>query len=99
MVSEGWRDPFNKTRELTMPAFGDQLSTEQIREVVTYLKTLWPSEQRQFQWEETLVRGAFPPQQPASLDQPDGATNANARQEHEIGSAASRERGGQYACI
>src|SRR3546814_2426064 len=39
MVSEGWRDPFNKTRELTMPAFGDQLSPEQIREVVTYLKT------------------------------------------------------------
>src|SRR3546814_2343259 len=70
MVSEGWRDPFNKTRELTMPAFGDQLSPEQIREVVTYLKTLWTSEQRQFQWEETLVRGAFPPQQPASLDQP-----------------------------
>src|SRR3546814_10044779 len=52
MVSEGWRDPFNKTRELTMPAFGDQLSPEQIREVVTYLKTLWTSEQRQFQWEE-----------------------------------------------
>src|SRR3546814_19142571 len=79
MVSEGWRDPFNKTRELTMPAFGDQLSPEQIREVVTYLKTLWTSEQRQFQWEETLVRGAFPPQQPASLDHPDDGPNADGR--------------------
>ena len=80
MVSEGWRDPFNKTRQLTMPAFGDQLSPEQIREVITYLKTLWTLEQRQFQWEETLVRGAFPPQQPASLRQPDGGTDHDGRQ-------------------
>lgn len=72
MVRDGWRDPFNKTRRLTMPAFGDQLSPEQIREVITYLKTMWTPEQRQFQREETLVRGAFPPQKPASLRQPDG---------------------------
>lgn len=62
MVSEGWRDPFNKTDRLTMPPFRDVLSPEQIRDVITYLKTLWTPEQRQFQWEETLVRGAFPPQ-------------------------------------
>ena len=61
MVREGWRDPFNKTRHLTMPAFAQPLSEEQTRQVITYLKTLWTPEQRQFQWEETLVRGAFPP--------------------------------------
>jgi mono/diheme cytochrome c family protein len=62
MVSEGWRDPFNKTQRLTMPPFREQLSPQEIRDVVTYLKTLWTQEQRQFQWEETQVRGAFPPQ-------------------------------------
>lgn len=53
MVSKGWRDPFNKTKRLTMPAFGDVLSPEQTRDVITYLKTLWTPEQRQFQAEET----------------------------------------------
>lgn len=72
MVSEGWRDPFNKTRRLTMPAFEDQLSPEQIRDVITYLKTLWTPEQRQFQWTETLVRGAFPKLSDAPPTQPDG---------------------------
>jgi mono/diheme cytochrome c family protein len=62
MVSEGWRDPFNKTQRLTMPGFASQLAPQEIREVIIYLKTLWTPEQRQFQWEETLVRGAFPPQ-------------------------------------
>jgi mono/diheme cytochrome c family protein len=60
MVSEGWRDPFNKTRRLTMPAFGDQLSPQQICDLTIYLKTLWTPEQREFQWEETRVRGRFP---------------------------------------
>lgn len=62
MVSEGWRDPFNKTPRQTMPGFASQLSPQDIRDVVIYLKTLWTPEQRQFQWEETLVRGTFPPQ-------------------------------------
>jgi mono/diheme cytochrome c family protein len=53
MVSKGWRDPFNKTKRLTMPAFGDVLSAEQIRAVITYLKTLWTPEQRSFQSEES----------------------------------------------
>src|SRR5258705_9623841 len=53
MVDKGWRDPFNKTKRLTMPAFGDVLSPEQIRAVITYLKTLWTAEQRQFQLEES----------------------------------------------
>lgn len=53
MVNKGWRDPFNKTKRLTMPAFGEEMSPEQIRAVITYLKTLWTSEQRQFQLEES----------------------------------------------
>ncbi len=53
MVSKGRRDPFNKTKRLTMPAFGDVLSAEQIRAVITYLKTLWTPEQRGFQVEES----------------------------------------------
>ncbi|MEQ9641408.1 MAG: cytochrome c [Alphaproteobacteria bacterium] len=61
MVREGWRDPFNKTQHLSMPAFAQQLSEEQTRQVIIYLKTLWTPEQRQFQWQETLARGAFPP--------------------------------------
>lgn len=70
MVSEGWRDPFNKTQRLTMPPFRDVLSPEQIRDVITYLKTLWTPEQKQFQWEETLVRGAFPPRARAGSHHP-----------------------------
>ena len=53
MVSKGWRDPFNKTKRLTMPAFAETLSAEQIRAVVIYLKTLWTPEQRDFQSEES----------------------------------------------
>jgi mono/diheme cytochrome c family protein len=53
MVSKGWRDPFNKTKRLTMPAFSEALSPEQIRAVILYLKTLWMSEQRDFQSEES----------------------------------------------
>jgi mono/diheme cytochrome c family protein len=53
MVSKGWRDPFNKTKRLTMPAFGDVLSQQEIVEVITYLKTLWTPEQRQFQLKES----------------------------------------------
>ncbi len=53
MVSKGWRDPFNKTKRLTMPAFADTLSPAQIHAVISYLKTLWTPEQRQFQSEES----------------------------------------------
>jgi mono/diheme cytochrome c family protein len=61
MVHDGWRDPFNKTKRLTMPPFKNILSPEEIRAVITYLKTLWTPEQRQFQQEETQARGGFPP--------------------------------------
>ncbi len=61
MVRDGWRDPFNKTDRLTMPPFGEVLSPEEIRAVITYLKTWWTPEQRQFQWEESQ-RDPFPPE-------------------------------------
>lgn len=53
MVSKGWRDPFNKTKHLTMPAFGTEMPPEQIHAVIGYLKTLWTADQRQFQSEES----------------------------------------------
>ena len=53
MVSKGWRDPFNKSKRLTMPAVGGEMSPAQICAVIGYLKTLWTPEQRQFQSEET----------------------------------------------
>ena len=53
IVAEGWRDPFNKTSRLTMPAFGQTLSPAETREVIDYLKTLWTPQQRAFQREES----------------------------------------------
>ena len=61
IVSEGWRDPFNRTERLTMPAFGSVLSPRQIGAVATYLKTLWTSEQRAFQLKESQDE-PFPPE-------------------------------------
>ena len=52
-VSKGWRDPFNKSKRLTMPAFDAEISPEQIRAVIGYLKTLWTPEQRRFQLQES----------------------------------------------
>lgn len=49
MIAKGWRDPFNRSAGLTMPAFEAQLMPEQIDAVVAYLKTLWTPEQQQFQ--------------------------------------------------
>jgi len=53
IVMRGWRDPFNKTERLTMPGFAGILSPEEVRAVITYLKTLWTPEQRRFQREES----------------------------------------------
>jgi mono/diheme cytochrome c family protein len=47
------RDPFNKTKRLTMPPFDGVLSPEQIRAVISYFKTLWTPDQRAFQAEES----------------------------------------------
>lgn len=49
MIQDGWRDPFNKTSRLTMPAFREVLSPEEIRVVIAYLKSFWTSEQIEFQ--------------------------------------------------
>lgn len=61
MIKDGWRDPFNKTRRLTMPAFGQTLSPQQITAVIEYLKTLWTPEQRRFQRDES-TRTPYPPE-------------------------------------
>ena len=63
VVQQGWRDAFNKTERLTMPAFNGQLSRGETIAVITYLKTLWTPVQRRFQWEESR-RQPFPPQAP-----------------------------------
>jgi len=61
VVEKGWRDPFNRTERLTMPAFGGILSPPEIGAVIDYLKTMWTPEQREFQREES--RGnPFPPE-------------------------------------
>jgi len=63
IIQQGWRDPFNKTERLTMPAFNGQLSRAETIAVVAYLKTLWTPKQRKFQTEES--RGhPFPPEAP-----------------------------------
>ena len=61
IVRDGWRDPFNKTNRLTMPGFGDKLSTKEIRAVIEYLKTLWTPEQRRFQRDESR-KAPYPPE-------------------------------------
>lgn len=53
IVTQGWRDPFNRTERLTMPAFGGVLSVREIRAVIAYLETMWTDQQRRFQWEES----------------------------------------------
>lgn len=59
MIRNGWRDPFNKTPELTMPPFKDRLSDEEIEAVIIYLKSLWSVEHRRWQLRETQ-REAIP---------------------------------------
>ena len=61
IVKSGWRDPFNKTRRPTMPAFGRTLSAREMRDVVEYLKTMWTPEQKAFQKEESR-QAPFPPE-------------------------------------
>ncbi|TBR72420.1 MAG: cytochrome c [Burkholderiaceae bacterium] len=61
IVKSGWRDPFNKTRRLTMPAFGQTLSPKDIHDVLEYLKTMWTPEQRSFQLQESQ-QAPYPPE-------------------------------------
>ena len=53
IIQNGMRDPFNKTPELTMPAFGDTLTDQEIRAVIAYLKSLWSEEHRRYQLQES----------------------------------------------
>jgi len=53
MIAEGWRHPFNKSDRLTMPAFGESLTDQEIGAVIEYLKTLWTDEQREYQATES----------------------------------------------
>lgn len=59
IVAQGWRDPFNKTQRLSMPAFQQTLKPAEIRSVIEYLKTLWTPQQRAFQREESR-KAPFP---------------------------------------
>lgn len=61
IIKNGWRDPFNKTDRVTMPAFGNMLSPGEIRDVVEYLKTLWTPAQRRTQRQESQ-KEPFPPE-------------------------------------
>lgn len=63
IVQQGWRDPFNKTQRLTMPAFQGQISRRETIAVISYLKTLWTPEQRRFQKRESEHR-PIPPEAP-----------------------------------
>jgi mono/diheme cytochrome c family protein len=53
MIHDGWRDPFNRTERLTMPAFGGVLEAAEINAVIAYLKTLWTDEQRDYQRQQS----------------------------------------------
>ncbi|WP_404362843.1 c-type cytochrome [Marinobacter sp.] len=53
MIAEGWRHPFNKSDRLTMPAFENILTDQEIRAVIEYLRTLWTEEQRLYQQRES----------------------------------------------
>jgi mono/diheme cytochrome c family protein len=67
IVAEGWRDPWNKTDRLTMPAYQEILAPSEIRDVVDYLKTLWTQEQRHHQADES-VDNPFPIQSEITLE-------------------------------
>ena len=56
MIKQGWRDPFNKTKRLTMPAFGNALNPEEIDAVIGYIKTFWSPAQIEYQQKENIRR-------------------------------------------
>lgn len=60
-IQNGWRDPFNKTKRLTMPGYKDVLTPHQTRAVINYLKTMWTPEQRSVQRAESVLN-PFPPE-------------------------------------
>jgi len=53
IIAEGQRYPFNKTDRMTMPAFKEQMTAQEIQSVIEYLKALWTDEQREYQKKES----------------------------------------------
>lgn len=66
IILDGWRDPFNKTPDLTMPPFRGKLSDTDVEAVITYFKSLWSDEHRRYQLEETQ-KGTAASQTPKPL--------------------------------
>lgn len=50
----GARLPDNIGGFSNMPAFGDTLTEEEIAAVLTYIKSTWPEDIRNLQWEQTI---------------------------------------------
>ena len=57
IIRNGQRDPFNKSPDLTMPPFKDQLSDGDIVALITYFKSLWLPEHRRYQEEQSQRQG------------------------------------------
>ncbi len=53
-IRDGMNDPLRPGSPLRMPAWGSTLSDGEIRAIISYFKSLWLAEHRQYQWEETL---------------------------------------------
>lgn len=60
IIRDGLRDPFNKTPEVTMPAFRERLREEEIMALITYFQSLWSPEHRRYQAEQNQ-RPPMPP--------------------------------------
>lgn len=54
IIRDGFHDTLHPDAPLRMPAFGSQLSAAQIRELISYFKSLWSREHREYQWEIEL---------------------------------------------
>jgi len=65
IIRNGLRDRFNKTPELTMPSFKDQLTDAEIAAVIIYFKSLWSPAHRMYQ-EEQNQRPPMPTQRSTS---------------------------------
>ena len=65
IIQDGLRDRFNKTPELTMPSFKDQLTDAEIAAVIIYFKSLWSPAHRMYQ-EEQNQRPPMPTQRSTS---------------------------------
>jgi len=50
MIYNGEKDIFPQSQ---MPAFGSQLSSDEISAVLAYIKTWWGAEERGYQWQIT----------------------------------------------